>query len=263
MHLGMDQAQAAAAQRQGARRASGAPAAGGGQRDRGGSSSACGRVILLNKPYGALCQFTADASGKPTLADFVQVPGCLSGGTAGCGQRRAGGADRRRSVAGAHHEPLEQARENVLGTGRRHGCFSAARGACRRRRTLRRRHRACRSQSDPGTRRPLAPPTRDPVAQGDPDILAGNHPYRRPQSAGAADDGRRGPAYAASHSPRRRSVDDRWHRPGHVARGLRETTRAMIGAGPLHCFRCALRRRPPQPSVSSSAPVGRATLMPR
>ena len=33
-----------------------------------------GRVILLNKPYGVLCQFSADASGKPTLADFVRVP---------------------------------------------------------------------------------------------------------------------------------------------------------------------------------------------
>ncbi len=36
--------------------------------------AAGGRVILLNKPYGTLCQFTADASGKPTLADFVRVP---------------------------------------------------------------------------------------------------------------------------------------------------------------------------------------------
>jgi 23S rRNA pseudouridine2457 synthase len=36
--------------------------------------AADGRVILLNKPYGVLCQFSADASGKPTLADFVRVP---------------------------------------------------------------------------------------------------------------------------------------------------------------------------------------------
>jgi 23S rRNA pseudouridine2457 synthase len=32
------------------------------------------RVILLNKPYGVLCQFSADGSGKRTLADFVHVP---------------------------------------------------------------------------------------------------------------------------------------------------------------------------------------------
>jgi 23S rRNA pseudouridine2457 synthase len=28
-------------------------------------------VILLNKPYGVLCQFSSDGSSKPTLADFV------------------------------------------------------------------------------------------------------------------------------------------------------------------------------------------------
>ena len=39
-----------------------------------------GRVILLNKPYGVLCQFTPDGSGKPTLADFVRVPGVYPAG---------------------------------------------------------------------------------------------------------------------------------------------------------------------------------------
>ena len=31
-------------------------------------------VVLLNKPYGVLCQFSRDGSGKRTLADFVPVP---------------------------------------------------------------------------------------------------------------------------------------------------------------------------------------------
>jgi 23S rRNA pseudouridine2457 synthase len=40
----------------------------------GASVPAASSVILLNKPYGVLCQFTPDGSGKPTLADFVRVP---------------------------------------------------------------------------------------------------------------------------------------------------------------------------------------------
>lgn len=44
---------------------------------RTGSGAAAGvdpRVILLHKPYGVLCQFTADGSGKPTLKDHVAIP---------------------------------------------------------------------------------------------------------------------------------------------------------------------------------------------
>ena len=37
------------------------------------------RVLLLNKPYGVLCQFT-DRQGRPTLADFVRVPGVYAAG---------------------------------------------------------------------------------------------------------------------------------------------------------------------------------------
>ena len=37
------------------------------------------RLILLNKPYGVLCQFT-DAAGRPSLKDWVQVPGVYAAG---------------------------------------------------------------------------------------------------------------------------------------------------------------------------------------
>ena len=38
------------------------------------------RLILFNKPFGVLCQFSRDGSDKPTLADFVKVPGVYPAG---------------------------------------------------------------------------------------------------------------------------------------------------------------------------------------
>jgi 23S rRNA pseudouridine2457 synthase len=40
--------------------------------------NAC-RYLLLNKPYGVLCAFT-DPEGRPTLADYVAVPGVYPAG---------------------------------------------------------------------------------------------------------------------------------------------------------------------------------------
>ncbi len=37
------------------------------------------RLILLNKPYLVLCQFT-DSEGRPTLADYVSAPGVYPAG---------------------------------------------------------------------------------------------------------------------------------------------------------------------------------------
>ncbi|MDE3154187.1 MAG: pseudouridine synthase [Acidobacteriota bacterium] len=37
------------------------------------------RLLAFHKPYGVLCQFT-DPSGRPTLADFIPVPGVYAAG---------------------------------------------------------------------------------------------------------------------------------------------------------------------------------------
>jgi 23S rRNA pseudouridine2457 synthase len=41
--------------------------------------TALARIILLNKPFGVLTQFT-DRAGRPTLADYVDVPGVYAAG---------------------------------------------------------------------------------------------------------------------------------------------------------------------------------------
>lgn len=46
----------------------------------GSPAGSMGTVVLLNKPYGVLCQFSRDGSGKPTLADFVKLPNVYPAG---------------------------------------------------------------------------------------------------------------------------------------------------------------------------------------
>ena len=37
-------------------------------------------LILFNKPYGVLCQFTDGGTARPTLSDYIQTPGVYPAG---------------------------------------------------------------------------------------------------------------------------------------------------------------------------------------
>ena len=225
------------------------------------SAPAACPVILLNKPYGVLCQFTADGSGKPTLADFVRVPdvypaGRLDADSEGLVVLTADGAlqaritSPRRKLAKVYWVEVEGV-----------PIARPDRAACRRRQARRRRDRAGDGARDSGAPGPLAENAPHPHAQGASDVVARDHADRRPEPAGAADDRRGRAADIAPHPARRRTLDDRGACPGHLARGIGGPSRAIIAAPSMILMQRGSRRSGPsrrfpfRPLASSPAPA--------
>ena len=73
-------------------------------------------LIALNKPYGMLCQFTADA-GRRQPGRLRARPARLSRRASRRRQRGTPAPHRRRRAAGAHRRSAPQARESLLGAG--------------------------------------------------------------------------------------------------------------------------------------------------
>ena len=180
-------------------------------------------VVLLNKPYGVLCQFT-DTAGRGTLADFVDIPevypaGRLDADSEGLVVLTASGRLQARlaqprfklhKTYWAQVEGLpshEQLAALVDGVVLRDGPACAV---------------DARAIAEPAHLWPRAPPIR--VRKAIPTAWIVAHAGRRPQPTGAAHDRSGGAAYAASHPLVGRRVDARRTCPRPVARG----SRAMI-----------------------------------
>ena len=162
-------------------------------------------LILLNKPFGVLCQFT-DPGGRPTLADYVRVPnvypaGRLDHDSEGLllltddGALQARLADPRHHVEKVYWVQVERVPgEDALARLRaglvlKDGPDAAGAGAADRR-----------------AAGALAARAADPVAGGDPDRVGRDRAHRGTEPAGAADDGGGGISRAAVDPGRGRAV---------------------------------------------------------
>jgi len=216
-------------------------------------------VVLLNKPYGVLCQFSRDGSGKPTLADFVPVPdvypaGRLDADSEGLVVLTADGALQAR-IANPRHRLVKTYRAQVDGVPSPAQLAALARGvdlgdfvtAPARARHSRAGGAVAEDAADPGS-------------QGPADVLDRNRAHRRPQSAGAPDDRGGRTSDVAPDPVRCRSVVDRRSRAGRLAPRGRAAPRAMIAPRSMTLFESGVRRRSPSIPLDSRTALAMAPL---
>ena len=222
------------------------------------------RVVLLNKPCGVLCQFSADGSGKPTLADFVRVPGVYPAGRLDAdseglvvltadGALQARIAHPRHKLAKVYLVQVEglptPAQVAALEAGVDLGDFVTA---------------PARRAGDRRAAGTVAAPAADPRAPGDSDRLARAGAARRAPPAGAADDRRGRPADAAADPLGGRAVDPRGAAAGRRAHRIGAGAHGMIGARRSSGRDGSPRGSPAlpaRPALSTAPPTGSASLV--
>lgn len=153
------------------------------------------RLILFNKPYGVLTQFT-DPDGRPTLADFIPIPkvyaaGRLDADSEGLVVLTDDGAQQAR-IADPRHKLAKTYRVQVEGLATDEALRQLSTGWIW-------------AIFEPGRVRPALFPnhpgfgsaTRRSVSRGNSDKLAGNRPAGRQEPPGQAHDGKSRLSYPA------------------------------------------------------------------
>ena len=207
-------------------------------------------VILLNKPYGVICQFSPSGEHR-TLKDFVPLPDVYAAGRLdtdseglvvltddGALQHRI--ADPGHKLAKTYFVEVEGAPDDA-GTG----------ATADRRPAGRLRYPSSRSSVDRAPGLAVAARATDPDSPGNSDLLAQAHPSRRPQPPGPAHDRGGWVPHAAADPLQRRPMDA----GRHSARDM-ENRRSVNSAQrrqPDHGRKCRKRpsstvARPPSPT---------------
>ena len=221
-------------------------------------------VVLLNKPYGVLCQFTR-ATAAPDAADFVDVPdvypaGRLDADSEGLVVLTADGALQAR-IADPRHKLAKTYWVQVEGEPLGDALAALARGR-RRSRDGVDASRTSHAQSSPRRRCGRAiPPIR--VRRAIPTAWLELATRRGPQPPGAADDRCGRPADAAARPRGGRPWTLGTLAPGAMARGARRRravishppTGARLGAPPLRRAPVPRRRVSPRPRPDDPPPA--------